>query len=125
MAMTAATSKNLPKKADPTVIAVSPCKENIIYRLLQFVNISESFDPVLQGFKSKLTVMERVIIYYRHFNDCNDLCRFFKVELGKDFTCPNDAPPQLSKYHLVETFTSCTDPEVKANNLVLCHLHYE
>ena len=54
------------------------------------------------------------MIYCRRFNDCSDLYRFFKVGLGKNFTYPNDAPPQLSKYRLVEMFTSCTDPEVKA-----------
>jgi len=54
MAMTATASKGLRKKASdtiglvsPTIIAVSPCKKNIIYAVLDFENISDSFGPIL------------------------------------------------------------------------------
>lgn len=120
MAMTATASKELRRKAsdtigliNPTVIAVSPCKKNITYRLSKFVSIEESFGSILQEIKVKLTTMGRIIIYCRRFNDCSELYRYFKVGLGEKFTHPTDAPPELSKYRLVEMFTSCTDPEVK------------
>ena len=120
MAMTATASKEIRKKVsdiigliNPTVIAVCPCKENIIYRLSKFESISESFGPILQEIKAKLTIMGRIIIYCRRLNDCSELYRFFKIGLGKEFTYPSDAPPELSKYRLVEMFSSCTDPEVK------------
>ena len=120
MAMTATASKELRRKAsdtigliNPTVIAVCPCKKNITYRLSKFSSLEESFGSILEELKIKLTTMGRIIIYYRRFNDCSDLYRYFKVGLGKNFTHPIDAPPELSKYRLVEMFTSCTDPEVK------------
>ena len=58
--------------------------------------------------------MGRIIIYCRCCGDCSSLYRYFKVGLGENFTHPNDAPPELSKYRLVEMFTSDTDAEVKA-----------
>ena len=120
MAMTATASKELRRKAsdtigliNPTVIAVCPCKKNITYRLSKFLSLEESFGSILEELKIKLTTMGRIIIYCRRFNDCSDLYRYFKVGLSKNFTHPIDAPPKLSKYRLVEMFTSCTDPKVK------------
>jgi len=120
MAMTATASKVLRQKAteviglvNPKVIAVSPCKENIMYTVSDFVFIDESFATLLEELKSKLTLMDRTIIYCRGLNYCSDLYRYFKVGLGDKFTYPCDAPAELSKYRLVEMFTRCTDNEVK------------
>lgn len=119
--MTATASQDLRQKAseaigliNPSIIAVSPCKQNIVYALSNFVDIKDSFDGILEELKNKLTSMGRIIIYCRQFNDCSNLYKFFKVGLGRNFTYPSDAPAELSKYRLVEMFTSCTDPEVKA-----------
>jgi len=121
MAMTATASKELRKKAtdvicldNPSIIAVSPCKKNIFYSVSKFTTISESFGPVLDELKEKLTSMGRIIIYCRRLNDCSSLYQFFKVGLSDQFTHPADAPSELSKYRLVEMFTSSTDAEVKA-----------
>ena len=120
MALTATASKDLRKKAsdaiglvNPTIIAMTPCKKNIVYGVSEFVSIGDTFGPILEELKDRLTTMGRIIIYCRRFNDCTCLYQFFKVGLGQNFTYPNDAPPELSKYRLVEMYTSCTDSDVK------------
>lgn len=121
MALTATASKELRRKVseiiglvNPAVIAVSPCKSNIAYRVSKLVSFNDSFGPILQELKEKLTSLGRIIIYCRRFEDCSDLYCFFKRGLGKNFTYPTDAPCELSKYRLVEMFTSSTDQEVKS-----------
>ena len=110
MALTATASKELRKKAtdvicldNPSIIAGSPYKKNIFYTVSTCVSISESFGPVLDELKAKLTTIGRIIIYCRRFNDCSNLYQFFKVRLGDHFTHPVDAPSELSKYRLVES----------------------
>ena len=121
MAMTATASKELRKKAtdvicldNPSIIAVSQCKKNIFYTVSKFTTINKSFGPVLDELKAKLTSMGRIIIYCRRIKDCSSLYEFFKVGLGDQFTHPVHTPSELSKYRLVEMFTSSTDAEVKA-----------
>ena len=78
MALTATASKDLRKKAsgtiglaNPTIIAVTPCKKNIVYGISSdVVSISVSFGPILEELRAKLTTMGRIIIYYQRFNDC-------------------------------------------------------
>ena len=95
------------------MIAISPCKKNISYGVHKFVSLKESFSGILEELKQKHIAMGRVIIYCRRFEDCSNLYCYFKCELGQKFTYPPDAPCELSKYRLVEMFTSCTDTEVK------------
>lgn len=54
-----------------------------------------------------------MIIYCRTYDSCSNLYLYFKQGLGNGFTEPIDAP-DLSKFRLVEMFTSCTDEEVKS-----------
>ncbi|XP_065892414.1 uncharacterized protein [Dysidea avara] len=120
MVLTATASKELRRKAsdaicldNPSVVAVSPCKRNIAYAVSNFTTISERFGPILEELKVKRTSMGRIIIYCRRCQDCSSLYSLFKVGLGEHFTHPIDAPEELSKYRLVEMFTSDTDAEVK------------
>ena len=57
--------------------------------------------------------MPRLIIYCRRYEHCADLYTYFRDGLGKSFTDPIDSP-NLSRFRLVDMFTSCTDPEVKS-----------
>ena len=120
MAMAATASKELRMKVsstigliNPTVITISPCKSNISYNVSNFTSISETFGPVLHELRGTLTSMDRVIIYCRKIEDCSDLYCCFKRGLGDNFTYPSDAPCELSKYCLVDMFTSVTDQDVK------------
>ena len=106
MAMTATASKEVRKKVsstigllNPVVVAISPCKMNIVYNVSNFVSISENFGPVLYELREKLTAMNRVIIYCRRIEECSDLYCFFKRGLGNKFTHPTDAPCDPYIYH--------------------------
>jgi len=105
MALTATASKDFKKKASdvigletPIIVAVSPCKRNIMYSVSTFTTINETFGPILKELREKVVSMGKIIIYCRHCGDCSSLYRYFKVGLGENFTHPNDAPPELSKY---------------------------
>lgn len=120
LAMTATATKTLRLKVSeviglvsPLVIAVSPCKPNILYAVSEFSSLEISFAPVLEAIKMKRVSMPRILIYCRRYDDCSNLYLYFKKGLGKNFTEPSDAP-DLSRFRLVEMFTSCTDVEVKS-----------
>ncbi|XP_065892835.1 uncharacterized protein [Dysidea avara] len=98
MAMTATASKELRMK----------CHLQLVLSTLH-----ETFGPVLHELRGKLTSMDRVIIYCRKIEDCSDLYCFLKRGLGDNFTYPSDAPCELSKYCLVDMYTSVTDQDVK------------
>lgn len=96
----------------PLVIAVSPCKKNVVYTVSQFTSIEETFQPLLHCLKEKRVDMQRIIIYCRRYDDCSKLYMYFKYGLQSSFTEPRGAP-DLSRFRLVEMFSSCTDEEVK------------
>ena len=72
----------------------------------------ESFSSIVTEVLEKKLNMGRTIIYCRTMNDCASLYLFFKQQLGKDFLHPSHAP-DLSKYRLVDMYTSCTETTVK------------
>ncbi len=120
MAMTATATRSLRKRVaailgmrDPVVVAVSPCKSNLMYAVASYTSVSETFRPLLESLKVRRTLMPRIIIYCRRYEQCAELYLFFRGGLGSSFTDPVDAPDQ-SKFRLVEMFTSCTDQEVKS-----------
>lgn len=84
-----------------------------MYRVSEFVDIASTFSPVLSRLKKERTSLGRIIIYCRTYDTCSNLYLFFKHGLGDGFTEPLDAP-DLSKFRLVEMFTSCTDKDVKS-----------
>lgn len=120
LALTATASKTLRQKVSltiglyqPVVIAISPCKKNMIYTLgKKFTTIEKTFKPLLARLKRKKSSMNRVLVYCRRHQDVSLLYTYFKHGLGIDFTEPQDAP-DLSRFRRVEMFTKCTDEEVK------------
>ena len=98
---------------NPVAVVLSPCKDNISYYVSEYKSIDETFLPLLQ----QLTVMRsscpRTIIYCRTYQDCSSLYLFFKYKMGSNFTEPIGAPTGLSRFRLVEMFTSSTPVGVK------------
>ena len=97
---------------DPIVIAVSPCKVNIIYAVEPCESLEQSFGPFVERLRSERTNMPRIIVYCRSYTDCADLYIYFRQNLGTMFTEPPGAPDIL-RYRMVDIFTSITDPNVK------------
>ena len=97
---------------NPYVIAIAPCKRNIMYTVKMFESVEITFKPVAEQLKAKRTAMPRMIIYGRLFDMCADVYLFFKSELGESITELTDAP-DLSKFRLMDVFTSVTDQHQK------------
>ncbi len=96
----------------PITVAMSPNKPNLMYSVSSFSTIPETFKPILSRLKQEKTQMPRIIIYCLRLEECADLYIYFKEGLGENFTEPADSP-DLSRFRLVEMYTSCTDQEVK------------
>ena len=119
VALTATATKSLHSRVssiigmnDPTVVAVSPCKKNIMYSMSTFISIRETFGPILEAIRRLRVLMPRIIIYCRRYEECSNLYIFFKNGLAEKFLEPSDAPDK-SEFRLVEMFTRITDEEVK------------
>ena len=120
LALTATATKALRVKVSeliglvkPLVIAVSPCKQNMMYAVSKFNTIEETFAPVLKGIKTQRTSFPRMIIYSRRYDECNKLYLYFRSALEDGFTEPPDAP-DLCRFRLVDKFTSCIVKSVKS-----------
>ena len=97
---------------DPYVLTKSPCKKNMMYSVSKFEAIPTTFKPVVERLKAVRAKMPRMIIYGKSFGVCADLYLFFKAELGDCITEPIHAP-NLSRFRLVDVFTSVTDQHQK------------
>ena len=102
---------------NPFVVAISPCKRNIMYSVGSFVSVEDTFKPVVDRLRRERTKMPRMIIYGRTFGVCADIFLFFKTELRESLTEPTDAP-NLSMFRLVDVFTSVTDQQQKDGIIV-------
>ena len=103
---------------NPSIVAVSPCKPNIMYMVKSHDSIEEAFCTILKGMKRQRGYFPRTIIYCQKLCDCGCLYLYFKKNLGKEFVEPLDAP-DLPQFRLVEMYHSSTDPVVKESILKL------
>ena len=55
------------------------------------------------------------IIFCRQFEECSEFYSLFKLHLEDNFMNPPGAPVLLSKFHVVDMYTSCTQDTVKEN----------
>ena len=94
------------------VISKSPCKDNIMYMVVQFSTLEQTFHPIAQRLLKEGLKSSRMIVYCRSFGDCSDIYLLLKRYLGMHFTVPPHAP-DLPRYRLVDMYLSCTDQEVK------------
>ena len=106
MALTATATKSLRLAVshilgmqDPCVMALSPCKRNLMYAVRTFVTVEETFKPIVTRLRTERKEMRRMIVYARSFEMCANVYLYFKKELGEHFTEPKDAP-DLSSFCL-------------------------
>ena len=103
---------------NPSINAISPHKSNIIYWVAERESAEKCFAPVIDKLKVHRCEHPRMIIYCSRYKDCSMLYRFFKYNLGDDFTEPKGAPDH-SRLRLVDMFTSLTHSEVKKDISVI------
>ena len=96
----------------PLSVVVPPCKPNITYKIHKYISIESNFMDIIKGLRKHRNSYPRTIIYCQKVEECADLYIFFKNNLAQEFLHPVGAL-LLSKYKLVEMFTSCTDEAIK------------
>ena len=123
MAMTATATRSLRTSVasilgmhDPFIIAVSSCKANIMYAVERYESLDQAMAPFVARLRDERTKMPRTFIYCRSYSDCADLYLYFRQHLGLLFTQPPGAP-DISKFRMVDMFTSITDTDVKESIL--------
>ena len=97
---------------DELVVAMSPCKANIMYAVGMFTTISETFSPMLERLRADRLDFPQTIVYCRRYEHCSNLYLYFKRQLGMDFTEPPGAP-DLPRFRVVDMYMSCTEQIVK------------
>uniref|UniRef100_A0A1X7VD72 Helicase ATP-binding domain-containing protein n=1 Tax=Amphimedon queenslandica TaxID=400682 RepID=A0A1X7VD72_AMPQE len=100
MALTATASlclrlklKEIIEMRNPTVVLLPPCKHNILYQRTNY---------------------RRAVIYCRTIEECATLYRYFRDNMGRNFTEPQNAPA-IARFRMVDMFTSCVDDEIKSH----------
>ena len=96
------------------VISRNPRKTNIKYIVRQKTTIEDDFSAVIEDVSVNEHNAERTIIFCRNFRDCFDIYQSFRMKLKQRMYYPPTAP-QVSKYRLVDMFTSVTEESVKTN----------
>ena len=77
--------------------------------------MEELVEKLSSGLVKCLENFPKMIIFCCHFEKCSQFYFMFKHHLGDNFTHPVGAPSILSKYQIVDMYTSCTQEEVKEN----------
>lgn len=96
----------------PVLVALSPCKKNLLYDINPFSTVSETFKPLLDRLWKDREVCPRTIIYCQSYNTCADIYIYLAHGLGCELTEPIDAP-NVPKFRLVDMYTSVTDGHQK------------
>ena len=83
MALTATANAKLRKTIariigvkSPRLIYTSPCKPNLVYRVLPYESIEVTFEPLLNAIRTKMEHLPRVIIYCRQYRLFRFICIF-------------------------------------------------
>lgn len=119
MALTATATKSLRSSVSktiglisPYVMAVCPCKENLIYSVMKANNVNDSLQSLVEELKKQRAQMRRVIVYCRRIEVCAETYMLFRDSMGSNFTEPPDAP-DMTRFRLVDMYTSATDKPIK------------
>ena len=119
MALTATATKKLRTDVariigmrNELVVSKPPMKSNLMYAVVPFSTIEETFSSVAERLQKERSKCPRLIMYCRSFGNCADLYLYFKGYLGIGFTEPPGAP-DLTRFRLVDMYMSCTEQAVK------------
>ena len=119
MALTATATEKLRKTAssiiglrDEVVVSKSPCKNNIMYVVVESAAIEEVFMPIAKRLHEDRSSYPRTLIYCRSYTDCSNIYLSLKTFLGKHTTEPAGAP-DIPGFRLVDMYMSCTEVVIK------------
>lgn len=97
----------------PVLVYVPPSKKNIIYCVKPKVTMEKLVHELSCALMEFQESFPKVILFCRRLEECSQFYVLFKDLLGEHFTKPTGAPSNLSKFRVVDMFTSCTQEEVK------------
>lgn len=96
------------------VISRNPRKENIYYTVKPKTSIADTFEPTVQNVLHHKQNAERTIIFCRSLPDCFTIFQYFRMRLKENMYYPTTSP-RVSRFRLVDMFTSLTNESVKTN----------
>ena len=103
----------------PILVALSPCRVNIMYKVHPKVSVQEFSDSLCAELAEKRTGFPKTIVYIRKFRDCETIYGHLKKTLGASITEPPAYPYHISKFRLVDMFTSVLTIDKKEQVLKL------
>ncbi len=96
------------------VISRNPRKPNMHYSVKPKTSIRDTFEPIVQDVLRHKQKAERTIIFCRSLPDCFAIYQFFRMHLKEHMYYPPSSP-RVSRFRLVDMFTSLTEDSVKTN----------
>ena len=94
------------------LVCKSPHKANISLLVKLKPDLHNVLMPLVCELRESRASSNRTIIYCKRYDEVVTVYRFFKRQLGKQFTEPASAP-DLPQYRLIDMYTKCTDGIVK------------
>ena len=118
MALTATATKStrysILGMIEPSIVTAPNCN-NICYSIEKREgDISQSFGVLVDEIREKRLAMPSVIISYHRYEDVGNVYAFMKSSLGNEAVEPIGTP-DIACFRLVDTFTACTEKNVKDN----------
>ena len=99
----------------PALVYVPPIKKNIIYCVKPKTEMEDLVNELSRSVIELHETFLKHIIFCRRFEECSEFYSLFKLRLGDKFMNPPGAPVLLSKFRVVDMYTSCTQDTVKEN----------
>ena len=97
----------------PLVVAQSPNKPNILYKVLpKDDSMEKAFAPLVEELRSNRVSTERTLIFCSSYDSTGRIYAYLQHRLGKEFTEPVGAP-NLPNFRMVDMFCACTRQDVK------------
>ena len=96
----------------PILVALSPCRVNIMYKVHPKVSVQEFSDLLCTELAEKRTGFPKTIVF-RKFRDYETFYGQLKKTLGASITEPPAYPYHISKFRLVDMFTSVLSVDKK------------
>ena len=100
----------------PVIIAMSPYRNNISYKLADKATIDELTTELCEELKSKGPTFPKTVVFVRSYKDCSYIYVMLKWKLGKYLTDP-PGYPNLSSFRLVNMYTRVLTTDKKAEVL--------
>ena len=93
----------------PLLIAVSPCKSNIIYIVLPEITVEELSKHISDGIINERHSYPKTIIFTRDYGTCAEIFFAIRSKLGNNITDPPGYPIQ-TQFLVIDMFTRvCTE----------------